>query len=214
MTDIFNTNQPAQTEQKNTSTKPTPAVTFAGGNPFHIFSSCVEKPRGISFNGQRSDEEILVFLRRHFITNVPWIILTFLLLFVPLVVNFIFQTINFSFSFLPTRFVILLNVFYFTLVFGYAFANFVSWFYNIGIITQKRIINIDFAYLSQINVAVSFVSEVEEATFFQPGIFASFFDFGSVHARLLAGKDDFIFKNIPHPARISDILSQLLGDKE
>jgi hypothetical protein len=211
MTDIFN-KQKSQTPQKNTTANSSPAVSFAGGNPFHIFTSFVEKPQGITFNGQQSSEDILVFLRRHFITNVPWIILTFLLLFVPFIVNFILQTINFTFPFLSNSFILLLLIFYYLLVFGYAFANFVSWFYNIGIITQKRIININFAYLSQINVAVSFVSEIEEATFFQPGIFASFFDFGSVHARLLAGKDDFVFTNIPHPVRVSNILSQLLGD--
>jgi hypothetical protein len=210
MPDIFVNNQ------RNTIENPSIKLSssrFPSGIPFTAFTFYVENPTNLTFEDQFPGEKVILFMRRHFITNVPWIVFTFVLLFLPYVLNVALQLINFSFDFLPSRFLTLVIIFYYLIILGYAFSNFTSWFYNIGIITQKRIVDIDFMNLSSINVAVTVISEVEDATFQQRGIFASLFDYGTVHARTLAGKDDFIYDNIPHPARVSNILSGLIGDK-
>ena len=211
MPDIF-TNKKITNTSFETMPKKLSSAIFKTGRPFNIFSTYMENPQGISFKDQKPDEKILIFMRRHPITNVPWIVLTILFLFFPFLVNYSFRIVNINYSLFPVRFIIFILIFYYLIVLGFAFANFVSWFYNIGIITQKRIIDINFSNLSQITAAATVITEVEEVKFYQPGIFASVFDYGSVHARTLAGKDDLVYTNVPHPARISDYLSKIIGE--
>ena len=58
-------------------------------NPVHIFTTFMKNPKGISFAEQENDESIVLFLRRDFITNVPWIVAALGLLFIPFLIKFL-----------------------------------------------------------------------------------------------------------------------------
>lgn len=216
MPDIFV--QPQNKKQQNETTtqdiKPKALVKTGNQGSFQTFSTFVINPKELEFVNQKPNESIVIFVRRHFVTNVPWIALSIILCFIPVLLLFTLQNWNISSALFPARFVLLIVVFYYMLIVGYILANFTSWFYNIGIVTSLRIIDINFVYLSQINVSATPVTEIEDVQFNQPGIFASMFDYGSIDARTVAGRDIFIFENIPHPSRCVDIISKLIGDKE
>ena len=54
-------------------------------------------PKGVSFATQGDGEEIHHFLRRHLITNIPWIVFSALLLVLPLIIGpFLFTTLPLS----------------------------------------------------------------------------------------------------------------------
>lgn len=198
---------PQQKTQQNAAQK----IIEADGL-MNAFSTFIYKPTDFSFADQEPGEVVILFLRRHIFTNFPWVVITILLLFVPFLASFVLQSIHISLDFLPARFLFLLIVFYYVIVFGYAFANFASWFYNIGLITNKRVADVDFTSLTFINVAATAVEEIEDTEFTQHGIFATFFDYGDVTSRTVAGNNEFVFEKIPHPGRVVDILSQIVGD--
>src|SRR5438105_2414237 len=60
-----------------------------------------ELPKDVMFESQEQSETILLFLRRDFITNVPWIFAALLLLFVPFILMFILGLTQSPFTFLP-----------------------------------------------------------------------------------------------------------------
>lgn len=185
-------------------------------HPPGIFAALVRNPWGMTFANQEKDEHILVFTRRHFFTNFLWIIITVVALFIPLIFSLLLELINIQLPSLSIAFTIVLLLFYYLIVFGYAFYNYVDWFYNIGIITQKRMIDIDFLHLTHIDVAITQLSEIEDVVYKQKGFFASFFDYGDVVAHTVAtfkGKEDFVFESIPRPTEVVDLISELLGDK-
>jgi hypothetical protein len=203
-------NAPEPREESTEAAVPAPT-----GHPgFNTFCTFAHNPQGLTFAEQKENERIVVFLRRHFVTNVPWMIISLLLLIVPFLVTFVLQTSGFSFAFLPTRFLIILGMFYYLIVFGYAFANFTSWFYNISMITQERVVDVDFTNLSQVNVGTTKLDDIENVEFTQPGFFAGFFNYGTVVAKSIAGEDHFAFTRVPKPARIADILGEIIGKKE
>lgn len=207
MPDIFIS--PKTTETINNTHQPDAALKIAAPG---IFAALAHHPHGITFAHQEKNEQIILFTRRHFVTNLPWIIITFTAILTPLLFSSILQLINLPLFSLPLSLSIDLLFFYYIMIFGFAFYNFLDWFYNIGIVTQKRILDIDFMHLSYIDIAITQLPEVEDVVQRQKGFFASFFDYGDVIAHTVPGKENFVFERIPHPAQVVDIMSKLIGD--
>src|SRR4029077_7689113 len=98
MPDIFTEDQQNKTE---TETPTTAAAEIAKDYPINLFTTYCKYPRGISFAEQEDNEDIILFLRRDFITNVPWFLSTIGLAFVPFLIRFIFVSTGFSLFSLP-----------------------------------------------------------------------------------------------------------------
>src|SRR5438105_3180934 len=90
----------------------------------HLFSTFAHRPSGISFAQQDHDEQIVLLIRRDFITNFPWITTSLLLASLPLFTSIILQAIGFRLGFLPLGFLTLVISFYYLIVIGYAFVNY------------------------------------------------------------------------------------------
>ena len=197
---------------KNLYMNKTKRLPVASGNVMPgIFSSFIEDPGGIAFAQQENDERVILFTRRHFASNFPWIIITLIAILIPplfFVSLRVQDIINIS---LKASILVILTAFYYLIILGYAFYNFVDWFYNIGIITQKRIIDIDFINLSVTDISATQLREIEDATYLQKGFFSSLFNYGDVIARTVAGKEElFVFEKVSHPEKVVDLLSKLL----
>src|SRR5579872_3609728 len=108
----------------------------------HLFAAFAERPGNVTFQTQEPDEQVLVFLRKSQWINVPWIAITILLLFLP-VALYLLQS-SFAAFIPPVKVLLILIPFYYLFVAIYAFVNFVTWYYNAAIITNKRIVDIDF----------------------------------------------------------------------
>lgn len=175
-------------------------------------ASFFEKPDGVSFQNQEEDEEILLFLRPHFITNTLWIFIALILIAIPP----LFLTLNSQFSIfnlnaLPTRFTIIFIVFYYLIVSNYIFISFITWFYNISLVTQKRIVDIDFSDLVYHDVAITKLSLVEDINYTQTGFIRSFFNYGDVFVQTAGEKFHFDFLATPKPGKVVDIIQNLIG---
>jgi hypothetical protein len=209
MPDIFTAPNTTNKTTINNSNKPAPAFKICAPG---VFSALAHHPRGLNFAHQDEDEEIILFTRRHFITNLPWIIVASLALLIPLLFSPVLQLLNLPLFRLPLSAAIILLCFYYLIIIGFAFYNYLDWFYNIGIVTQKRILDIDFMHLSYIDIAITQLPEIEDVIHRQKGFFASFFDYGDVIAHTIPGKENFVFERIPHPTQVVDIMSKLMAD--
>lgn len=177
----------------------------------HPFSSYCELPKDISFQSQSHDEVVLLFTRRHFITNLGWILTTLLLILFPAFFGFIIQAFDQARIPLPPQFIVLSILFYFLVVFGYAFMNFLTWFYNVLIVTQKEIVDIDYSHLVYHNVAATNVNLVEDVNYTQAGFIRGIFNYGDVYVQTAGGKENIEALAIPKPARVSKIILNLIG---
>ncbi len=179
----------------------------------HHFASFYEHPHGVRFESQQADEAILLFLRKHFITNVPWILITITLLIVPSLLSFIFTTVQFDtpFTNLPPRFTTTFFLFYYLLVFAYVFIQFITWYFNVSIITQKRVVDIDFSELVFHDVAVTKLNLIEDVNYKQVGFLRSFFNYGDAFVQTAGEIMHFDFLAVPQPKRVVSIIEELIG---
>lgn len=174
-----------------------------------LFASYSIHPNGVHFASQESDEVILLFLRAHFITNVPWIFTTFVAFLIPPLLYILSQLLQVFPFHLPVGLTIVGALFYYLIILGYAFGRFVSWFYNIGVVTQKRIVDIDTSNILEHDTAAANFNELVDVKFVQRGFFQSFFNYGDILIQTEAIHANFEFTAAPRPTDVTDIISDL-----
>lgn len=211
MPDVFvNEEQPDKKADKSKDPVPVGNQQSPSG-PLPFFSAYCRYPEGIQFQTQETNEQVVLFLRRHFTSNISWIITSILLILMPVVLIYILPAFNAIQLAIPTNLLIVFIGFYYLIVFGFILNNFIIWFYNVGIITNRQIIDIDFTDIMYREIAKARIQEVIDVEFTQGGVLESFFDFGDVFIQTEGVKPNFEFSRVPHPDHITDIILDLKG---
>ncbi len=167
------------------------------------------KPKQVFFDSQLHGEDVLLLLRRHPVTQIKWILIALLLILMP----FFFTYVP-IFNFLHGRFAVAGVVAWYLMVTGFVLESFLSWFYNAYIITDERVIDIDFESLIYKNISAAKIDNIEDVTATTGGAIQSVFDFGTVKIQTAAEKQEFEFEDVPHPSRVTTLLNELLLEEE
>lgn len=184
----------------------------------HPFATYCAHPKNVWFKDQESDEDILLLLRKHHVTNIPWIIFTFLLLTIPpLIFAFFNSSIGQPFvpppTVIPVRYIIVLTLFYYLVVFGYAIVSFMTWFYNVSLVTNKRVVDIDFSDVIYHNVAATKIILIQDVDYTQSGFIRTFFNYGDVFVQTASDSPNFDFLAVPKPGQVVNLLESLIGKR-
>lgn len=179
----------------------------------NVLSSFCQSPKGISFQTQKEKETIILFLRSHFITNLSWIIFTAILACLPLIVTLFLPLFKIDFLSSPAaaRFSTIYALFYYLIIFSYAFISFLHWFYNVFIVTTERIVDIDYSDIVVHNMSQTKLNHIEDVTYTQSGFIPSFFNYGNLFVQTAGTEENFEAFSIPRPAEATDIITQLTG---
>lgn len=177
-----------------------------------LFSTFTENPSNISFHHREEDEKIILFLRSHLITNFKWIFILFtsMVILPPI---FLFGANYLPFPELPGRFTSILVLIYYLILFAYAFSNFLTWYFNIFVITKKRVIDIDYDVLVFHDVAETQFTLLQDVNYTQSGPIMHFFNYGDVHAQTAGGKENLEALSVPNPSRVTKFIAQHMGRK-
>lgn len=176
-----------------------------------ILSSFCKNPNDFVFENQDDDEKVLLFLRRHLVTNLPWIFITLIAVILPFFIFLILKTFALYVPALSAIYTTTLTAFYYLLVFSYAFVNFLSWWFNISLVTNKRMVDIDFSEIVYHNVASTKLNLIEDINYSQVGFLRGIFNFGDVYVQTAAEIPHFDFLAVPKPAAATNILEDLIG---
>lgn len=178
----------------------------------HPFSSFCQNPQGFSFKDQDPNEKILLFLRKNFTTNFLWIFTSIIFFALPFLLPLFNIIMGQSvFSFIPANQLLVYTATYYLFVFAYIFVNFITWFYNISIVTTKRVVDIDFSDLVYQNVSMTKLNLIEDVNYVRSGFIRSLFDFGDVFVHTAGNDHDFDFLGVPKPERAAGIIEDLIG---
>jgi len=172
-------------------------------------ASLIIRPENLTFETQETKEEIILLARRHIITNLKWILITMAMILLP---EIVFRIFSEFFSPLRYRSIILLT--WYLLTFSYAFQHFLGWFFNVNIITDERIVDIDFPSLLYRDISSAKIDMVQDISVKMGGFIRSLFNYGDVHIQTAAEQREFIFEAIPQPERVIEILNQLILEEE
>lgn len=172
-------------------------------------TSFAAMPGRTSFSSQAQGEQIVLLLRRHPITQIKWIVISIVMAVIPIV----FSGIPFL-SFLPARFEFGAILGWYVLILGFSLESFLSWFFNVCIITDERIVDVDFISLLYHDVASAKLENIEDVTSVTGGTIRAILDFGTVRIQTAGSQTEFEFEDIPHPAQVTKLLNELLLEEE
>ncbi len=169
-------------------TKMTPLTAFA------------VNPYGVRFETQEADEQVILFLRQHLIVNVPWIALTILFLLAPSILfPLILQSLPAP---LPFGYVLVGTLSWYLVTAGFALFNFLHWFFNIYIVTNERVIDIDFQYLLFKRFSQAELERIQDISYTAGGIFATIFHYGNVYIQTAGALPNLEFLAVPRPDKV------------
>ena len=158
----------------------------------------------VKLDTQGLNEPILVVVRSHPFTQLPWIFNSVFLFILLITLNILL------FSIFSTAQVIFINTFSIILILSYIWFNILDWFFNVGIVTNERIIDVDFMNVLYKEVTEARLDKVEDITSKSGGFFESFFDYGDVFIQTAGSAVHIEFMNISKPSDVVRIISDLV----
>lgn len=161
-------------------------------------------PIGLNFETRDDTEEVILLLRRHVITNIPWIIIVIIMLFAPLVLSF-FPLL----SFLPLRFQFMATIIWYLLTTAFIFENFLSWYFNVYLVTNERIIDYDFFNLLYKNTSDAELNKIQDINVQMGGLSQTLFNYGTVLIETAGEIPNLEFDLVPNPAYVVKVIREL-----
>lgn len=175
-------------------------------NPLASYSYLPDK---ISFVNEDPEEEVILLLRKHPITNLGWILLAFLMIIAPS-----FTTLLTPIELLPADYQFVLNLVWYLITSAFIIEQFLSWFFHVNIITDERIIEVDFVNLVYREITDANIDKIEDVTVEVGGTFRTFFNYGDVVIQTAAEITKITFEAIPDPDKVSKVLRELRVEEE
>lgn len=174
------------------------------GHSHNPLSSYNYYPDNVTFENREREEQVVLLLRRHPITNASWIAAGILMLIAPIILT--------SFpilSFLPARFQLVAVLGWYLICFAFILEKFIVWFYDIFIITNERVLDIDFFNLIYKEVTDASLDKIQDVTYSVGGVSRAIFNYGDVVIQTAGETENLKFEGIPWPDRVAKILQDI-----
>ena len=176
----------------------------------NFFSAFITKPKKIKLDIQNKDEKIVLVLRQHIATQIKSLFfLCIAILAIPTILGF-----SGFMGALPSKFVSAFYIFWVALSFGLFVRSFLIWLFNVYIITDERIIDVDFNSMIYFNISNAKIENIEDVTASTSGPMAAIFDYGTITIQTAGERTEFEFSSVPHPAKVTKLLSELILEEE
>ncbi len=175
----------------------------------HPFSAYAAKPLNTSFDIQAGSEMIVLLLRQHPITQLKWLFMAVVMFLLPM----LFSMIGLL-AFLPVRFQVMASLGWYLISIGFVLQSFIKWYYNVYIVTDERIIDIDFHSMIFKDISAAKIDKIEDTTASTGGFAGSLFDYGTITIQTAAEKREFEFEDVPHPSRVSKLINEMILEEE
>ena len=106
-----------------------------------------------------------------------------------------------------------LNVFAIVFILSYIWFNFLNWYFNVGIITNKRVVDIDFFNILYKEITVAQLDKVQDVTIKSGGFIEAFFDYGTIFIQTAGTEANVEFSDTPMPSQVVNLINKLLAKR-
>jgi uncharacterized membrane protein YdbT with pleckstrin-like domain len=158
----------------------------------------------------KDQEGITKIIHRHWFDITKQFLVVFLMLFfmavsfylLPLFTSFFSEGEN-------IRFFIFMESFFAIFVWIYSFFIWIDYYFDIWVITSERVINIEQKGLFIRCLSELKLDRIQDVTVEVTGIFATILNFGDVFIQTAGEKERFVFRQVPDPYAIKDMIMSL-----
>jgi len=166
-------------------------------------------PSKMDFINKDPEEEIVLILRRHPITNLKWMVISFGMIIFPAFASIlpIFETI-------PANILFLILMFWYMVTLVYIFENFLNWFFSVNIVTDERLFDVDFYNLIYRKITDANIDQIQDVTVQIGGGLRTMFNYGDVIIQTAAEIPEIEFEAVPMPDQVAKVLRGLRVQEE
>jgi membrane protein YdbS with pleckstrin-like domain len=109
---------------------------------------------------------------------------------------------------------IFIIIIWYLIVFAFVFEEFLIWFFHVNIVTDERIIEVDFVNIFYREITDANIDQIQDVTVELGGGLRTLFNFGNVSIQTAAEVPKIKFEAIPKPDDVAKILRDLRVEEE
>ena len=188
---------------------PPASVHHLPGHSHFPLSALSYYPDKVEFENKDPEEKVILLLRKHPITNLGWVMMTFLLLIAPAFIS--------SFQFfeaLPFGLKIILTLTWYLVTFGFAYEKFLTWFFSVNIVTDERLFDVEFVNLIYRKMTDAQIDRIQDVTVQMGGGIRTMFNFGDLIIQTASEIPEIEFEAVPEPDKVAKVLRELRVEEE
>ena len=171
-----------------------------------------ERPK-ICFQDQEEGEVVLLLLRRHFVTNFTWVLTAVLLILAPIIVFLSPYRLALPIlGQLPPTLLIFAVIVWYQFSFGFVLTSFCSWFFNIDLVTDRRLLDVDYWGFLFFNVAETSLGKIQDITYSISGLAQTVFNYGNIYIQTAGTAANFEFTAVASPATAHDLITDIMQE--
>lgn len=178
--------------------------------PGHRLATFTTFPTGVAFETQQKEEPIVLLLRRHWLTNVGWLILSGLMVLAPLLLPLVPDLLGYF----PPNFRLIFIILWYLLTLSFVFEKFLGWFFDIYLVTDERVVDVLFYSMTFKQIADAGLDKIQDITYRTRGVAGSIFNYGDILIQTAGEQPNIEFKSVPRPAEVVKILNELITQEE
>lgn len=175
-------------------------------NPLFSYSYL---PDRVSFVNEDPEEKVILLLRRHPVTNLGWITTSFFMIIAPA-----FVTVLTPVVLLPSGFQFVLTLVWYLITSAFVLEEFLSWLFHVNIVTDERIIEVDFVNLVYREITDANIDQIQDVTVEVGGVLRTLLHYGNVIIQTAAQVPKIEFEAVPNPDKVAKILRELRVEEE
>jgi hypothetical protein len=222
MTDVYDAGEPKREADKETHKKRLPTdyseVLRKMKTSKNPWGSLIARPRYFRTEVQQEGEQILLLMRKHPITNLGWMAVALLMI-----------VVIFGARFLPfwddltVPFQIMTLILWLLMITAVILEGFLKWYFDVFIVTDERIIDIDFYHLVYKNITSTKIDNIQDVTYNISGAFQSLLNYGQVLIQTAGTGVKMVPQqtvptmemwNTPTPALVAKLINELIVEEE
>ena len=175
-----------------------------------LFPAFFDSPTGMKYGDLDEGETMELVLRQHWIKNIHWIIVTVIGFLAPVAVLLVdsLSGVNFLPK-IPERVVMEGFTLWFLFILAYATQNFLYWYFNVYIVTNLHIIDVDFNSLLSKKVTEAQFADIESVSSQISGALQTFYNFGDVVIETASKDMKIKFEGVPRPDAVVNKIQQI-----
>jgi len=166
-------------------------------------------PENIRFDRKEKDEEVIMITRKHwtaYITNIS------LAVFMPVIPIVLLITLANWENGVYGGTTVYISLFILSIIFAVNIivTTVVQWYYNVSIITDKRILSLKVSSIFQHSYTEILWRKIQDVSHSSEGFLSAVFDIGSVYIDTAGEGIDLTLKFVPKPRDVQEVINNLV----
>lgn len=165
------------------------------------------KFKNFSFRGQHTNEKIIKIVRRHWFNILQQY---FIILFFVFMLFFGTQILPFYLSFSENKEILLFVISsFFVITWIYCFILWIDYYFDVWIITDTRIVNVEQKALFVRSVSELKFAKIQDIHTEVKGLIPTILNYGDVYIQTAGTKERFLFRKVPDPYKLKGIIMNM-----